>query len=95
MTNARPSRKYVLTKLDVGDYVLPSNDGTTLWRIARGDEPTGDENQFFARVWQLWRWRHAIEAVKWEDGADWDNWELTASWLDTRAQAIDYALSIK
>jgi len=27
------ARKYVMTRIDKGDYLLPSNDGETLWRI--------------------------------------------------------------
>ena len=31
-------RKYVITKLREGDYLLPSNDAQTIWRLASHEE---------------------------------------------------------
>ena len=31
-------RKYALTRVTSGDYIVPSNDGATLWRISRYTE---------------------------------------------------------
>jgi hypothetical protein len=29
------ARRYVMTRVTAGDYLLPSNDGTVLWRLTR------------------------------------------------------------
>ena len=31
-------RKYQMTRISAGDYLLPSNDGKTLWRICAYEE---------------------------------------------------------
>jgi len=92
-------RKWVLTKIGAGDYLLPSNDRQTLWRIARGDEQAGAEGLRIVSVWQVWRYAHATvgpgastpEEIA-EDVEDWSNWTLEASWCETRAEAIAEAL---
>lgn len=90
----RPSveRHYVMTKIAPGDYLQPSNDGLTLFRICRGDEVTGDENERRISIWQVWRWRGAVQPGEFADPNDWDRWELLASWFDSRTRAIEWAL---
>jgi hypothetical protein len=83
-------RRYVLTRIAAGDYVVPSNDGRTLWRIYEYDEaPEGA-----GRFWAAARWTRPMPVGEIpEDFLDWDNWETYAGPLRTRAEAIDAALS--
>jgi hypothetical protein len=78
-------RKYVLTKVAPGDYLLPSNDGRTIWRIARYDERPN------WRLWGLWRWNGPSLGVDVShDG--WGLWEMVDSRCETRADAIRQAM---
>lgn len=99
------ARKYVLTKLARGDYLLPSNDAKTLWRIARyEDRATSDERGVVGvHAWRLWRWTEPLggaPAVQhWAypafvDPGDWSLWEMVESKLRTRAEAIREALRL-
>lgn len=93
-----PDRKYVLTKVASGDYLLPSNDGTRMWRIVRytdmvasgnGKRPTPRD------FWAAWRWRkHVHPTAEFPDLEDWSEWEEMDSLLATRKEAIDAALRI-
>jgi len=96
------ARKYVLTKIAPGDYLLPSNDGRQLWRITRADAGTftlEPEEAFGSPPWQVWRYAHAVsgpgastaEEIT-EDLEGWDNWSLEASWCRSRAEAIAEAM---
>ncbi len=75
-------RRYVLSKVGRGDYLLPSNDAQTVWRITR-DEREG---------WGLWRWRESVGLGDYVDTQDWDRWELCEAALPTRAAAINAAM---
>jgi hypothetical protein len=75
-------RRYVLTKIKAGDYLLPSNDAQTLWRIAR-DEREG---------WSVWRWADELSEAIFEHLDDWGRWECMSQWLRTRGEAIDEAM---
>jgi len=82
-------RRYALTKVAPGDYLLPSNDGRTIWRIARYDERPN------WRLWGLWRWRNeGADVFAYIDTADWDRWEMVDARSETRAEAIREALRI-
>jgi hypothetical protein len=54
-------RKYVLTKLGAGDYLMPGNNGQTLWRLRHYDEefaadnPLGSTEVRVRKVWGVWR----------------------------------------
>jgi len=87
-------RRYALTKVEAGDYLLPSNDARTLWRIVRGDENAGEENERLISVWQLWRYygRVGNPPNLPDDFLEWSEWELCESWCETRADAIRAAL---
>ena len=87
-------RKYALTKLKPGDYLLPSNDGKTIWRIARYTEGPSTGIDSWPRdreVWGIWKWA-ATERLPYVDTRRWDAWEMVDSMYHTRAQAIAVAL---
>jgi hypothetical protein len=88
-------RKYALTKIAPGDYLLPSNDGRTIWRIAKGDAP----DDTAATYWDLFRWTNTPERFQamaenpWAgDVLDWNLWECVDSLSRTRAEAIREAM---
>jgi hypothetical protein len=99
-------RKYVLTKLARGDYLLPSNDAKTLWRIVRYDDLATTDRRGVAAVhlWRLWRCTEPLGGAStiqhWAypvflDPDDWSFWEIVESNLQTRAEAIQAALAMK
>lgn len=92
-------RRYVLTRLGAGDYLLPSNDGRTLWRIRRYTEgpSTGLDWPRDREVWGIWRWVHRIEGGgqgQFLDPDDNDSWEFREGMCETRSEAIDAALRL-
>jgi len=97
-------RKYVLTKLREGDYLLPSNDAGTIWRLASHEEDGSGEYKDSRGRWHkitgTWWSAYYMAAGKFsslvesdlttdEDILDWDEWEIWA-WgaYRTRAAAI-------
>lgn len=86
-------RKYVLTKLGKGDYLLPSNDKETIWRIGTyEDGPTyGLDWPRDLTLWALWRWR-AEEADVALALDTWESWDRAEDGFKTRAEAIDAAM---
>lgn len=85
-------RKYALTKIKPGDYLLPSNDALAVYRIARYTEgpSSGIEDRTRDReVWGYWRWTGVGRYV---DTGSWDRWDMIDGMYDTRAEAIDQAL---
>lgn len=103
MTNANV-RLYAMTRLRAGDYLLPSNDRETLWRINRYWED-GSLVRSDGKVIRGWFWRAArfvgtmqeAEALMRSDldtFLDWIDWVETSSLLHTRAEAIGEALRV-
>ena len=88
-------RKYVMTRLDTGDYLLPSNDGETIWRLsAYVDGPSqGLDWPSDRQVWGAWRWVGRGSPERAEDIDDWNLWELYTGTLPTRQEAIDEAMA--
>jgi hypothetical protein len=90
----RTERKYVITKLRAGDYLLPSNDAQTIWRLQRYmDGPTAGimdlpHDQWF---WRLLRWAGRLDDFV--DVEDWDQWEECACMLGSRTEAVTTALN--
>jgi hypothetical protein len=83
-------RKYALTKIKRGDYLLPSNDGRTIWRLCAyedGIEQGLDHD--LGTVWGVWKWTGSGTTV---DPEDWGAWEMWEGSLRTRAEAIQAAL---
>lgn len=88
-------RKYALSKVAPGDYLLPSNEGQTIWRVARytdGPSKGLDDWPRDREVWGIWRWPEPVR----EGGSidlDWSRWEMCEGMLPSRAEAIRSALS--
>lgn len=90
-------RKYVLTKISAGDYLLPSNDGATLFRIRQYEDGPSyglDDWPNDRLLWALGCWDRPIGADPIVDVAAWDRWDLLADGFATRKEAIDFALNI-
>ena len=89
---ATVERKYALTRIKAGDYLLPSNDGNTIWRIAKYVEgpSTGIEDWPRDRdVWGVWR---RTGSGLYVDLNDWDCFAFHGGMYNTRADAIAGAL---
>jgi len=100
-------RKYQMTRLRKGDYLLPSNDAETLWRIATyqedgtatyqteftpGKGPSGREYVLRGTFWALYK-RPMPKAGQLIDLEAWgDEWEFWAGPLPTRDSAIRAAM---
>lgn len=89
-----PERKYALTKVGPGDYLLPSNDHCIVWRIARYEDGPASgldlpRNQSF---WGVWRWHQDVSMGGHVDTGSWDRWELWSGLHASRAAAIDDAM---
>lgn len=78
-------RKYALTKVRTGDYLLPSNDGKTLWRITRLASPT--------EGWDLYRWLGKVAPGNYADPDDWAQWDYFEGAWPSREDLIDVALA--
>jgi hypothetical protein len=92
--DSQRSRKYALTKIAVGDYLLPSNSGKTIWRIRRYEDGPSHGLEDWPRdrkVWGIWRWDKPTGVGSLDTG-DWSRWEFYEGLLDTRADAIEAAL---
>ena len=88
-------RKYALTKLAPGDWLLPSDDGKTLWRIRLyEDGPThGMEIAADRDFWGVWKWL-GREGEDYVDPQNWSHWDFFEGLHDTRREAIDAALKL-
>lgn len=77
----------------MGDHLLPSNDGKTLWRFMRyEDGPShGLDWPRDRDLWGAWKWMGSLERV---DLDDWDRWHMIARGYETRAEAIEEALRL-
>jgi hypothetical protein len=83
-------RKYALTKIGEGDWLLPSNNAEIIWRIHR-PRLTGQTH-----AWQL----HTIPVLSfqrildrnWEDPREWAHWDYDSGGYRTRREAIDAAM---
>jgi hypothetical protein len=89
-------RKYTMTKIEGGDYLLPSNDGTILWRIASyqdGRHAGLEDGPEYVTRWRIHRWAYPIGDVETHaDPDDWEQWVYFADGFLTRAEAVEYAL---
>jgi hypothetical protein len=65
-------RHYKLTRLRAGEYLVPSNDAQTLWRISSYEEDgsasstdsEGREHVLRGMFWQTWKWNGTIEQAQ-------------------------------
>jgi hypothetical protein len=94
-THSLPARKYAMTRVKTGDYLLPSNDAKTLWRIRTYEEDglaeTMDGRKLTGVFWGLWRRPFPRPGALFDLEA-WDEWELWAAPLEKRQDAIDEAM---
>lgn len=97
----RPLRKWQMIRLGAGDYLLPSNDRQTMWRLFRYEEdgslisigPDGVEVPIRGHYWMVCRWNAPLTALADGDWDEWDRWQEYESLLPSRSAAIDSALS--
>jgi hypothetical protein len=93
-------RKYVMTRVGRGDYLLPGNDGTTLWRLRTyEDGPShGLDWPRDLTFWGIWKWDRSLVAdsdLDTVDPGDWDRWEHVEGQYESRREAIDAALKLE
>lgn len=95
-------RSYALTKVAPGDYLFPSNDGKTLWRVTSYQEDGSaeyvDANGHWRKVlgtfWGVTYYTGPGEIVSLpDDFLEWENWDTSVVGLRTRAQAIEEVLA--
>ena len=92
---AVPERKYALHRIATGDYLLPSNDAKTVWRIAKYTEGPSSGVEGWTRdreVWGCWKWHRPMEIGNAVDTGDWSGWEFWEGMCETRQEAVDAAL---
>lgn len=79
------TRKYQMTKLHDGSYLLPSNDAKTLWRLAKGADGWYSHSRLMPSS------DAELACIDWDD---WNEWEARRVWgpFRTRAEAIDVAV---
>lgn len=89
-------RRYAMTRMRAGDYLLPSNDATVLWRVAKyredGSAQHDDGSPVFGEFWGLWRWRGFMSDRLTLDWVEWDMW---AQGFTTRGAAVAEAMSVQ
>ena len=91
-----PERKYALSKIATGDYLLLSNDAQTFFRISSyTDGPSmGLDWPRDRTVWVLRRWTGEVGIGCFVDtSADSERWEEVETCIPTRREAIDTALA--
>lgn len=96
----RRERKYVLTKLASGDYLLPGNDDVTLWRLHTYEDGPSHGIEEWPRdrtLWALRKWDRPINPDNHADldainPDDWDRWLPVEDGFLTRSEAIERAL---
>lgn len=91
-----------MTRLSAGDYLLPGNDGETIFRIKKQEDgPSyGLDPEVWPRdkeFWVVYRWpkpRSLLmeDTYGYDPLADWNAWWCVSEYHDTRQQAIDAAL---
>lgn len=89
-------RKYAMTRLGAGDYLLPSNDARTVWRISRYEDGPSHGLEEWPRdmmVWGAWRYTGPGPAPSEPEHLNWGYWSMETGPCDTRAEAIQEALT--
>jgi hypothetical protein len=88
-------RIYAMAMMEPGDWVFPSNDRETMWRVTRYDDPEFDGQR---QGWQVHRIPFAdLQAMldkAWETPLDWSHWEYFAGGFRTKKEAADYAARV-
>lgn len=91
-------RKFAMRRLKRGDYLLPSNDERTIWRIATYTEEgslehvaqDGTSRKVVGTFWGVWRYigRGPVDPNEWND------FDMFDGLLNSRAEAIQTALKV-
>lgn len=84
-------RKYAMTRLAAGDYLLPSNDGRTLWRLERYEDGAAHGLVVGYQLRPFWRVSSTpMPGNGYVDVAYLEQYRWTehAQWLPTRAAAV-------
>jgi hypothetical protein len=92
-------RHFRMIRVASGDWILPGNDGKTLYRLQRYEE-SGDAFWTLRGVKQKkivgWFWaayeydrKIASDADLVDDMLEWDHWTCVASTMKTRKEAIE------
>jgi hypothetical protein len=91
----KTERKYQLIKVAAGDWILPDNDGETVWRLRSYiDGPSMGLNlDHDITLWGYSKWTGRRTALDADDILDPDNWEYWDGNHRTRAEAIQAALN--
>lgn len=88
-----PVRRYRMIRVRAGDYLLPSNDGTVLWRVYRytedGSAYLADDTPVVGEYWATAKYLRPIDRFDPDSLEDWEDWSHWDSFLPTRAAAID------
>lgn len=98
--SAAPDRKWRMTRLKAGDWLLPSNDRSTVFRISTYEdgESYGLEGVKDRTYWGVWHWPKPLKQLAASDPwgydpfDDWDAWVQIGHSCATRQEAIDAAL---
>lgn len=104
---ARPSpeRKYQMIRVGKGDYLLPANNLTTLWRIhsyeedgsAYWEDAKGKARTIRGTFWNTSKFRGTFDDLRdgvLDDPTDWAHWETWGTMYRTRAEAIKDVLRV-
>jgi hypothetical protein len=92
-----PQRKYTMMKgQGAGDWLLPGNDGKTLWRLSKEDNALNGVEADWG-PWCLWRWHRTIGKLGIDMDAlgDWSQWDLEEQGHLSRENAIRAALKLE
>lgn len=94
----RAERKYALTRVSAGDYLAPSNDGQTLWRIYSyvedGSAEVSSDGKKWRKVTGTWwaaaRYKQPLPSGGElpDDFLEWGNWDVWATGLRTKREAL-------
>jgi hypothetical protein len=87
-----PERLYRMMRIGAGDYLLPSNDLRTLWRISTYDDEDITECDRAITVWGVAS-RPYPRSPDYIDLADWAGWEQYSYGHRTRKGAIQSAMT--
>ena len=89
-------RKYRMVRVSAGDYILPSNDGQTFWRVRAYEDGPSHGIMDWPRditLWSCYRWCGARPPQETREPLYESNWRFHADNFATRAEAIEAALS--
>lgn len=96
-----PERQWQMVRLGPGDWLLPSNDRKTLWRIQKyperdGTLTRGNTGQVVnGDFWRLLQCTYAVDEVSFAVVDEfYDAWTEVACMQPTRQACIDYAMQL-